>query len=86
MLNSTHGVFNPYILIGTCPMRVIGTCLIADSSRVEPTIFFMEIFFFETFLLSFLWAILHSDCQRSLFSIIFAEGMQFHKFCSHNKP
>ena len=42
MLNSTNGVFNPYILIGTCPMQIIGTCPIADNSRVEPTIFFME--------------------------------------------
>ena len=32
-----------------------------DKSRVEPTIFFIEknIIFFETFLWSFLWAILH---------------------------
>ena len=37
---------------------------------MEPTILFMEnIVFFETYLLPFLWAIVHDDCPRSfLFS------------------
>ena len=39
VLNSKYRVFNPYFLIGTCPMR---KTLFANNLRVEPTIIFME--------------------------------------------
>ena len=38
VLNSKNRVFNPYFLIGTCPMR---KNTFSDNLRVEPTIIFM---------------------------------------------
>ena len=57
MLNSKNR-FQPKFWIGTCPMRKTILPIIRD---IEPTAFFMKkkIIFFETFLWSFLWAILH---------------------------
>ena len=38
VLNSKNGVFNPYVSIGTCPMKKH----FFYKSRVEPAIFFIE--------------------------------------------
>ena len=39
MLNSKNRVFNPYFLIGTCPLR---KNTFKDNFRIEPTIICME--------------------------------------------
>ena len=54
-----------------------------DKSRVEPTIFLIEkiSFFFETFLWSFFWAILHEDCPRSFLQSPFP--LRFNDYIYH---
>ena len=56
MLNSKNRVFNPYFSIGTCPM---GKLLLWISRGLNLLFIEKKIIFFETFLWSFLWAILH---------------------------
>ena len=51
MLSSNNRVFNPYVLIGTCPMR---KAFFSDNPRAESTVFYIkDVIFFEFFLWPF---------------------------------